>query len=171
MPAGSGRRSGKKLVRCTRSDRPYPAETLAAQFARVAEGWEKGLGNLARAVEAAPANTKSDVERELQIAHAALLHFRSVANQTKFMLARNAVLNLNQPLAPVQRAEKIAELRRVVEDEIRLARQLYSLTRTNSCIGFEAANQYFYLPHDLMEKVINCRYILDEWLRYFPPTR
>ena len=29
---------------------------------------------------------------------------------------------------------------------------------------FEAANQYFYVPLDLAEKVVNCRDLLDRWL-------
>jgi len=31
-------------------------------------------------------------------------------------------------------------------------------------IGFEASNHYFYVPADLLEKVINCRDLLDRWL-------
>jgi len=32
----------------------------------------------------------------------------------------------------------------------------------DSRIGFEASNQYFYLPLDLVEKVVNCQYVLDQ---------
>ena len=45
--------------------------------------------------------------------------------------------------------------------EIQLAKDLFILTRRDSCIGFEASNHYFYVPVDLMEKAINCQYILD----------
>jgi len=32
--------------------------------------------------------------------------------------------------------------------------------REDSRIGFEASNQYYYVPVDLMEKVLNCRDLL-----------
>ena len=35
------------------------------------------------------------------------------------------------------------------------------MTKADSRIGFEASNQYYYLPLDLVEKVINCDYILQ----------
>ena len=45
-----------------------------------------------------------------------------------------------------------------------LARRLCELQRTDSRIGFEASNQYYYVPADLAEKVLNCRDLLDRWL-------
>jgi hypothetical protein len=53
-----------------------------------------------------------------------------------------------------------AEMKRRLESEITLARQLFSIAREDSSIGFEPATQYFYLPLDLVEKVINCRWLL-----------
>jgi hypothetical protein len=41
-----------------------------------------------------------------------------------------------------------------------LARELFTLSRLDSRIGFEASNQYCYLPLDLVEKVVNCQWIL-----------
>ena len=38
---------------------------------------------------------------------------------------------------------------------------MYALVRDNSCIGFEAASQYFYLPLDLVEKAVACQLMLD----------
>ena len=40
-------------------------------------------------------------------------------------------------------------------------RRLFTLTREDSRIGFEPSCQYFYLPLDLVEKVINCRWLLE----------
>ena len=51
-------------------------------------------------------------------------------------------------------------MKRRLESEIALARQLFTLTREDSRIGFEPSCQYFYLPLDLVEKVINCRWLL-----------
>ena len=50
---------------------------------------------------------------------------------------------------------------RRVDSEIALARQLLTLTREDSRIGFEPSCQYFYLPLDLVEKVVNCRWLLS----------
>jgi hypothetical protein len=50
-------------------------------------------------------------------------------------------------------------MRRIVRDEIAVAREAFELARADSRLGFEAATQYFYLPADLAEKVIHCRYV------------
>jgi hypothetical protein len=48
-----------------------------------------------------------------------------------------------------------------LQDEIQTASRLFTLTLQDSRIGYEASNHYYYLPLDLVEKVINCRHILD----------
>ena len=49
----------------------------------------------------------------------------------------------------------------VLKDEIALARRLHGIQSGDSRIGFEASNQYYYVPVDLMEKVLNCRELLS----------
>ena len=49
--------------------------------------------------------------------------------------------------------------------ELRLARRLHDLQTRDSRLGFEASNQYYYVPADLAEKVVSCQYLLDHWLR------
>ncbi|HRK33114.1 MAG TPA: hypothetical protein PLJ47_00865, partial [Candidatus Hydrogenedentes bacterium] len=49
----------------------------------------------------------------------------------------------------------------LIEAEIALARELYDLTLEDSRIGFEPSCQYFYLPLDVVEKVVNCRWLLE----------
>jgi hypothetical protein len=46
-----------------------------------------------------------------------------------------------------------------VHQEKEAARQLHALQSSDSRIGFEASNQYYYVPLDLVEKVIQCRWI------------
>jgi hypothetical protein len=48
----------------------------------------------------------------------------------------------------------------LLRDEIALARRLYRLQIRDSRLGFEASNQYNYVPIDFMEKVLNCRELL-----------
>jgi hypothetical protein len=135
---------------------PYPARVFADQFEKVARGWERGLVELQTAVAQAPTSLRSEAETELRFAQAARLHFQSVANQARFVLFRDALADATRPLPPARRQPTIDQLRVVVEDEIRIAKQLFTLARIDSRIGFEASNQYYYLPLDLVEKVIDC---------------
>ena len=124
---------------------PYPPEVFAAQFEKVARGWAIASADLAKAAESAdtPGGRAAAVE-DLRLARAAGLHFRSVANQARFVLARDA----GRPTGEW------------VRNEIAAARELFSLARDDSRIGFEASNHYYYLPQDLVEKVIHCDYQL-----------
>ncbi|MFV2067785.1 MAG: hypothetical protein ACC645_12495, partial [Pirellulales bacterium] len=47
----------------------------------------------------------------------------------------------------------------IVRREIELARRLYDLALPDARIGFEASCHYFYVPLDLVEKVVNCAYL------------
>jgi hypothetical protein len=101
----------------------------------------------------------SQVQADLRYAKAAAIHFQSVANQVYFIMARDRLAQADDPAA---RAPLRAEIKRRLESEIILARQLFSLTRQDSRIGFEPSCQYFYLPLDLVEKVISCRWLLEQ---------
>ena len=52
----------------------------------------------------------------------------------------------------------------LLKNEIVLAKGLYAIQCSDSRIGFEATNHYYYVPVDLAEKVINCRDLLDRWI-------
>jgi hypothetical protein len=143
---------------------PYPAPVFAEQFTKVATGWKGGLAHMRQAVEKAPPDRAAEARAELRFAEAAQLHFQSVANQTRFNIARNAVLADDGPIGPDRRKALIQEMRQIARDEIAVARRLFTLARQDSRIGFEASNHYYYLPIDLVEKVVNCRYILDHVL-------
>ena len=144
---------------------PYPAAVFAAQFAKVAGGWQEGLPHLQRAAEKAPQDKAADAQAELRFAEAAQLHFRSVANQVRFTAARDALRDKAKPLEPEQRKARLAEVRQILDDEVQVARRLFTLARQDSRIGFEASNHYYYVPLDLAEKVLNCRYIRDRCLQ------
>jgi hypothetical protein len=141
---------------------PYPAEVLAAQFEKVAEGWRSGLPDLNAAVEKAPACHKDDVQAELRFAKVAANHFQSVANQVRFVLDRDRLADASQKLSAEEKQRLRDEIGKILESEIDLARQEFRLAQEDSRIGFEASNQYVYVPLDLVEKVINCRWLLDQ---------
>jgi hypothetical protein len=123
---------------------PYPAPVFAAQFEKVAAGWEAGLAEMKLAVEG---SDNAAAHEDYDLARAAGLHFRSVANQTRYVLARNA--------------GRRDEQRRLTRDEIGIAKELFTLARHDSRIGFEASNHYYYTPQDLMEKALNCQHLID----------
>ena len=119
----------------------YPPEVFAAQLDKVAAGFERAIATLRAAVPAPSAAMAED----LLFAEAAAVHFASVACQTRAVTARDA-------------GDKAA-LRQEIGREKALAIRLHALRSRDSRIGFEASNQYFYTPLDLVEKVINCAWL------------
>ena len=91
------------------------------------------------------------------MAEACAIHFRSCANQARFILARQAAA---AAVTAEGTAPHRAVMTEVLQQEIELARRLRAIQSRDSRIGFEASNQYNYVPVDLMEKVLNCRHLL-----------
>ncbi|MHB8903351.1 MAG: hypothetical protein ACYC6Y_31700, partial [Thermoguttaceae bacterium] len=139
---------------------PYPPEVFADQFGKMAEGWRPGVAELKLAVEKTPADRRNQAEADLRFARAGGIYFQSVANQARFVLARDALADPSGTLSSEDRGRLEAEIRRLLQSEIDLARQLFTLTREDSRIGFEPSCHYFYLPLDLVEKVVNCCWVL-----------
>jgi hypothetical protein len=143
----------------------YPPEVFIGQFEKVATGFERAHASLAAAFQACrgklTAEQRALALQELNVGEAAAIHFRSVANQARFVMERRR-LKEAKPQADVQSA--CAELERLLHAEMGLARRLHAIQSRDSRIGFEASNQYFYVPMDLAEKVINCQHLLTRWL-------
>lgn len=117
---------------------PYPREVFIQQFERVADGWKAGV----EALKAIPGAT---AEADLRLAEAAGLHFRTVADQARYVVARDA--GDSAAMAPI------------LEREAATARRLFDLSKVDPRIGFEASNHAYYVPLDLAEKVVNVRYL------------
>jgi hypothetical protein len=111
-------------------------------------------------VDKAPAERRDAAHEELVYARAAWRCFRSVANQVRFILARDALTAV--PASPDVRRRATDQVLDLLRDEIAIAREMYSLTKANSCIGFEAASQCVYTSLDLVQKAVQCRLQLDE---------
>lgn len=140
----------------------YPPEIFIGQMEKVATGFEQALAELRQQTRQpnATAKQRRALERECGVAEAAAIHFRSSANQARFVQARAA---LAKSADSASGAAPRADLQRVLEGELALARRLYELQRADSRLGFEASNQYYFVPVDLMEKVVNCRALLNEF--------
>jgi hypothetical protein len=141
----------------------YPPDVFASQFDKIADGFDHAIATFTSAAEKIT-STKSQQEalvRELGVAEAAAIHFRSTANQVRFVVARRAFTAAKTAGA---RQPALTDLERILKDELTLARRLYALQSRDSRIGFEASNHYFYVPQDLAEKVLNCHDLLTRWL-------
>lgn len=140
----------------------YPRGVFADQMDKVADGFDVGVVSLQQAAAAATNDAdRNAVSRELNVAEAAAIHFRSTANQTRFVAARDHVLAATTLEAA---APALKEAETLLNDEIELARRLHAIQSRDSRIGYEATNHYFYVPVDLAEKTLNCRDLLDRWL-------
>jgi hypothetical protein len=120
----------------------YPPEVVERQFAKLAAMWQRGLAMLERATSGLDA----------AIAATCYHHFRSVALQVEFYRLRERAAE------PGVRAR----MRAIAEEELELARRQYPLARRHSEIGYEASNHYYYRPLDLVEKALNCRWVLEQ---------
>lgn len=133
---------------------PYSRAAFASQFQKLADGWEKGLEHLKALIENASPDKKEVALADYIIAKAAGLHFRSVANQCHFIIARDNYLKDGDK-------KEVARMEHALRQEIQTAVEMVGLVQKDSRIGFEASNQYFYVAQDLMEKVLNGEYLLD----------
>ncbi|MEO6436195.1 MAG: hypothetical protein ABIP55_10625 [Tepidisphaeraceae bacterium] len=131
---------------------PYTPEVFVQQFQKVATGWAKGMGHFDDALKVIDPDHRPLLLDDIHVASAAYTHFVSVANQSRFVHARNSLT--------AGETARNAIFRKCLTDEIAMAKQLYTLTRNDSRIGFEASNHYLYTPLDLVEKVINCEHLL-----------
>ena len=137
---------------------PYPVEIVEKQFGKLATMWEPGLASFREALPRVPACKRAAALNDLGVAETCHLHFRSVANQIRFYSLRTQWESANSQ----DRARVAALMIEIAEDEVRLARRQYAVSRQHSAIGYEASNQYYYRPLDLVEKALNCRQVVEE---------
>jgi len=141
----------------------YPPEVFAVQFKQVADGFDQALATLKERVAELSVDpiAARALDEEMGVAEACAIHFRSVFNQVRFVMARR---RLDDASAPEQARTLIDTLEEVLHSEIALATRLHAIQSRDSRIGFEAACQYFYIAVDVAEKVVNCRDLLTRWI-------
>ena len=141
----------------------FPPDIYAAQFEKMATLWKPGLVDFEKAL-----NKQTDplyhsrLQKDFAIAQTCCQFFQSIANQTRFTTARNALTSETVDNKDIKKHREI--IKATATDEIEIAQQLFRLTRSDSRIGFEASNHYYFFPFDFVEKVINCEFILNDWL-------
>jgi hypothetical protein len=135
---------------------PYPPDVLARQMQAVAEGWDQGIAELAVALPLVPAELAEQIESDLRVAKAAREHFASVAQQVRFIAARDrAQIGASASDLEAARREQVA----ILDAETASARRLFDLASADSRLGYEPSNHYFYVPFDLVEKIVNCEHL------------
>ena len=141
----------------------YPPEVFIGQLEKIATGFESAL----KALKLNSAGlTMSRVQRhtldkEMDVAEAAAIHFQSVANQARFVRDRDLLAASKDRASGGALVEKLES---TLRSELALAKRLFVIQSRDSRIGFEATNHYFYVPADLIEKILICRDLLDRWL-------
>ena len=125
----------------------FPEDVWLGQMKKVRDGFVNGNAEFAALVASLSGERQAVARRELGLFRAIENHFRSVVDQGMFVMARNR--NDSAEMAACARRER------------ETARRHLDLVRSDSRIGYECSNHYFYLPHDIVEKILNCRDILS----------
>ena len=125
----------------------YPEETWIAQMAKVRDGFSAGNRLWAEHLKTLKGETHARALREARMFGAVELHFKSIVDQAEFVRAR--------------RSGDAAEMRRLAACELKTAKTMLKIVRSDSRIGYECANHYFYTQQDIMEKIVNCRQIIQ----------
>ncbi|MGI6460307.1 MAG: hypothetical protein ACOX5J_09465 [Candidatus Hydrogenedentales bacterium] len=141
----------------------FPADVFAQQYELMAQGFQQAIGTVRTALENAQVSLeqRAALDEEMRIAEACAIHFQSVAGQTRFVMNRN---QFNEAPTAESAQAQVAALHALLDGEIALAQRMHALQSQDSRFGFEASNHYFYVPADLVEKVINCRFLKETWL-------
>jgi len=151
----------------------YPEDVFIGQFEKMADGFDAAIANLRDAVLNRDSHRLFSqingdcpylvvyLVQELDIMTTCAIHYRSVANQARFVVARRA---LAEAASPEAARDAIEDLEAVIEGDMALAKALYAIQGRDSRMGYEASNQYYYLAVDLAEKVLNGQDLLSRWL-------
>jgi hypothetical protein len=126
----------------------YPEDVWIAQMEKVRDGFADGNRRFAELVSALKGDKAVAAGRELVLFKAIENHFRAVVDQARFVVARTKG----------DRAGMLAAACR----ELATAKSHLLLVRADSRIGYECSNHYFYLPHDIIEKALNCRDVIEK---------
>ncbi|HQA38808.1 MAG TPA: hypothetical protein PLW27_07880, partial [Kiritimatiellia bacterium] len=137
----------------------YPAEVWITQMEKVRAGFARGCGLWGSLLPDVQKAARAEAGRELGLFRAAELHFAACANQARFVVARD---RMQAAATEPERALCRSELRAAARAELAAAKQLLPFAKADSRIGYESSNHYFYIPQDLLEKVLCCRQVLRD---------
>lgn len=117
----------------------YPQDVFQSQFHKICEKWEEGLER----IREMPQCEFKDM------AYFGYTLFAASRNQIDFIVERDG------------KAEK-ETMASLVENELEQAIAALKIALRNSAVGFEAANHYYLSRTALAEKIVQCRYLLED---------
>ena len=120
----------------------YPQDVYVSQMKKLSDGWHEGT----LALEAAASGSENEQLCALvRWTRVIDCHFRSIYNQCRFVICRSETGGIDTSVAA---------------EEAQLAGELLTLSAVDPMIGYESANHYFYHRNHLLEKLINCDYLI-----------
>jgi hypothetical protein len=142
----------------------YPVHVFINQMDKLANGFDQGLQDLRNETStlALSIEEHSALKSECSVAEAIAIHCHSTSNQALFINLRDQLLIEK---SKTRRIEILNTLASILHKEIDLAKRMHTLQCRDSRLGYESSNHYFYTPDDLLEKVLNCRDLLDRWIK------
>jgi hypothetical protein len=142
---------------------PLTAAELSAQFRRMGRNWSAGLAALRAGLSVA--RQTDGLRRHYAVAAAVRLQFLSVANVIEFYSLRDRAAGL--PSGKDKRL--VVRMRKIVADDIALAREMKRTMAADPFLGFESEmHAYSFSPVLLETKVRQSRKtvrILERWIK------
>ena len=119
------------------------------QMRKTAEGFAAADALWAEASAKCNGAARKTAVRDYTVFRAATLHFRTCVDQAEFILARDCGDTGGMAAAAMR--------------ELATAKEMLSLVRKESALGYESSNRYLYVPNDFLEKILNCREVLSRF--------
>ena len=120
---------------------PYPPILLQERLMTISDSFH--TGSVLLGIDTTPS---AALQEQANLMEAAAAIFQSAATQVAFFLNRQ-----NAP----------ERLPKILDAEIQCAKRLLQCMAKDARIGFEASNHYFFTRNDLVEKILNCRQLLE----------
>ncbi len=118
----------------------YDRDAFVSSMSKLIKIYKKGIKVLSK-IDSANYLTNELIRN----AKAYLINIESLLNQYLYIEARDKGSN---------------DLNKYLIKEYKLTKELYLLVSSDSKIGFEASNQYYYTQHNFLEKIINIKQLM-----------
>lgn len=136
---------------------PLGAEVMIRAFRATAEGFQRGIEHLDRAIALSDRpEWHEENTRDRRICEACMRHLVSAANYSEFIVIRD------RWLADRANPDLTTRMAAILAEELENARGMLCLTTADSRIGYEGAIGYFYTPVELVEKIFELEASIDE---------
>lgn len=123
----------------------YPAQVMEDLFNEASTEWGAALEKLLSVGDRLAPEYRANYLELWSRAEATYTILRSTYCQIAFIRLRDA--------------GKLDATKAIIDEEAELAQRLLNCQSSDSRIGFEAANQYYFAENELKEKIIACKYL------------